>query len=220
MKLNPVDTVFVFDLDDTLYQEASYRRSGFLFVKRQLELLYKTDLTTIFETFDFDQDDVFGLLCSHLNLPEGIKLSLIWQYRLHFPKIELNTGVDRLLRVIESKAGSMAIITDGRSITQRLKIKALKLQHIPAFISEDYEELKPEQGRFIKIEQAHTGKAFVYIGDNPKKDFLAPNTLGWETFCVKSKEDNVHSQELGELDSSYHPRYWLESIAALEDFLC
>lgn len=36
---------------------------------------------------------------------------------------------------------------------------------------------------------------FMYVGDNPKKDFIAPNALGWETVCLLDDGRNIHKQE-------------------------
>jgi putative hydrolase of the HAD superfamily len=35
---------------------------------------------------------------------------------------------------------------------------------------------------------------FIYIADNPNKDFITPNKLGWTTICLLDRGQNVHEQ--------------------------
>ena len=35
------------------------------------------------------------------------------------------------------------------------------------------------------IEQKYNSNKYFYIADNPKKDFYAPNQLGWNTILLK-----------------------------------
>ena len=75
----------------------------------------------------------------------------------------------------------VAILSDGRSITQRLKLKSVGLEGIPCFISEDYGSVKPDSSRYLAVEDKWPQSKYVYIGDNPEKDFKAPNEMGWLT---------------------------------------
>ena len=214
------NTVFVFDLDDTLYQEADYKASGLRHLVKDMETFYgiqssetllsqlKENTTPIDKIFD-----VFPL-------PHSMKESFLWQYRLHRPTINLNPGVAELLSDLQQYSKGVAILTDGRSLTQRLKLKALGLEKIPNYISEEYGAEKPESSRFELIEDEFKGCVFVYVGDNPKKDFIAPNKLGWHTFCVKSSGNNIHSQNCDGLPANCHPAHWLENITEIKEFLC
>jgi putative hydrolase of the HAD superfamily len=63
--------------------------------------------------------------------------------------------------------------------------------------------------------EAHPAAArFLYVGDNPDKDFLAPNRLGWTTVMVRD-ERNLHSPWSGLGEAA--PLLVLESFAALVD---
>ena len=68
---------------------------------------------------------------------------MLWVYRLHKPKIKLNSDVRKLIDTLKKNNATLVILTDGRSVTQRLKINALNLQSLPLFISEEYCSLKP-----------------------------------------------------------------------------
>ena len=111
-------------------------------------------------------------------------------------------------------------MTDGRSVTQRLKLEALGLGGLPVYISEEYGEPKPCPIRFELIADSYPGRNLVYVGDNPKKDFVTPNRMGWTTFGVVNAGRNVHSQELGRLEKKFHPDYWIECVEDLQLFLC
>ena len=209
--------VFVFDLDDTLYQESDYQSSGFREVVRWLERIYGIQLDfTLDEFLAENNSDVLGGLCEAAHLPDIVKQSLLWVYRLHEPDISLSEPVSQTITVLEQKSAGLAILTDGRSITQRLKLKALGLSHIPAYISEDYADEKPSPIRFQKIMQDMPAQYYVYVADNPKKDFIAPNQLGWLTIGVSARPQNIHSQQLDILSEDHWPSVW---VSKLSDFL-
>ena len=53
---------------------------------------------------------------------------------------------------------------------------------------------------------------FTYVGDNLKKDFIASNTLGWLTVCLKDDGRNIHRQEVEDLEESLNPKRWIEGL--------
>ncbi len=208
-------TVFVFDLDDTLYQEADYRESGLREICLWLhEYCRKSIVAQLNILAAQGEDDLLSAACRLASLPESAKESLLWIYRLHVPKIQLKESVKQTIQYFESVA-QVAILTDGRSITQRLKLKALGLSHLPVYISEDYNSEKPHPLRFQKIMQDMPAQHYVYIADNPKKDFFAANTLGWTTIGVKGNEKNIHSQRVDGISSEYLPMRWIDDLCKL-----
>jgi putative hydrolase of the HAD superfamily len=221
MQLKVCETVFVFDLDDTLYRELDYVLSGKMHVFKRLSELYGLDLSTPLDVvFGENDGDFIGRACEYLNLPITVKETLLWDYRLHSPNISLSEKVSNLIHELSEDAVDVAILTDGRSLTQRLKLRSLGLDHLSAYISEEYESAKPNPKRFELIAKRFPQKNLVYVGDNPAKDFLSPNNLGWITFGVKDRGLNIHSQELSGLDLNYHPRFWLSDVENLKDYLC
>lgn len=208
--------VVVFDLDDTLYPEFEYRNSGLRAVCDFVGFVYGFGLAP--EDF-YDKTDALGDICRQANLPLEVKNSLLWIYRLHLPEISLGQEVSSLVRDLSSKF-DLAILTDGRSVTQRLKIRALGLNWIPSYISEEYGKDKPDPERFLAIMADYPGREYVYIGDNPRKDFLAPNKLGWLTIGVRGGVQNIHTQLPEGLDADYLPMFWLDSLNKIPEFLC
>ncbi len=221
MKINTADTVFVFDLDDTLYKEADYHISGVQAVSSKVKQVYGFDVGSYLKTkIENGETDLWGSLCNHFKLPATVKDSLIWEYRLHTPDIKLSDSTKSLLSWLEEKSAGVAILTDGRSITQRLKINALGLAYLPAFISDEYGEVKPDPVRFKSIERQYPNKKYIYIADNLAKDFLAPNELGWTTFGLKDDGHNIHPQNITNFDQPYLPDYWLLELEELKEFIC
>ena len=203
------DWVFVFDIDDTLISEYDYRSSGLNAIE---DLLFKTHNKNfngkIAEYINSGGTDYLGEICKEFEFPEIFKESLIWIYRLHFPNIKFEDGVEELINFLRLYKANLAILSDGRSITQRLKLKALGLNNIPAFISEEFDSDKFSKLRFLEIEKLWPNKKYVYVGDNPKKDFFVSSDLGWLSIGADWVENKVHKYT--DKDSIKFPDYWIK----------
>ena len=95
-------------------------------------------------------DDFLGFACGKLNLEDDLKNSLLWSYRLHTPNIKLKPEIKKTLNDLIKLSSTIVILTDGRSITQRLKINSLGLNFLPKYISEEYSSEKPEKKKIYK----------------------------------------------------------------------
>jgi putative hydrolase of the HAD superfamily len=211
-------TVCVFDLDDTLYPEADYIESGIKAVCSAVEELHCINVfESIFELWKQGEADWLSSVCEMAGLPIACKPSLLWIYRLHSPDIQLNQQVRATLAEL-GKTCHLAILTDGRSMTQRLKLKALGLSDIPVYISEEFSSEKPGLKRFEQITYDFEAVNYFYIGDNPLKDFFAPNQLGWETIGIRcfSWRKCVEAR----LSSVYLPRIWVNQFDEIPQFIC
>jgi putative hydrolase of the HAD superfamily len=216
----PKDTVVVLDLDDTLYKEVDYHASGLVAVSRWIESLYGISVTAgLRELQESGEPDLLAGLCRLAGLPLSVKESLLWAYRLHQPDISLTSQTADLLKNLESKY-PVAILTDGRSISQRLKLKALGLSHLPVYISEEHGADKPSPLRFELIMREMPAAHYVYVGDNPKKDFLAPNALGWTTIGLRDDGRNIHRQDLSKLLPNQLPSRWIDSLDEILTSIC
>lgn len=214
------DLIVVFDLDDTLYAEYDYQTSGIKAVAREILMLYGRDIEDEMLRWRHQgEKDVFGRACKCLLLPERIKESLLWVYRLHTPQITCDSDVVRALRYLQKAVKKLVILTDGRSVSQRKKMYALGLNDVSVYISEEYESEKPEKKRFDLIMREHPAKKYCYIGDNPAKDFIAPNNLGWLTVGMRGAAKNIHSQNMQGLSEFAMPNFWIDSLFELFDLL-
>ena len=142
-------------------------------------------------------------------------------YRYHHPNITLSKETTDALDALLHQGITLAIITDGRIITQRQKIEALELTKWIGddfiLINEDPKHFKPSRFSFDRL-MLHcyglfpeSGITYSYVGDNPQKDFLAPNQLGWESVCILDDGDNIHKQDLS-LPLEYRPQRVVKSI--------
>lgn len=204
------DRVVVFDLDDTLYHEIDFLKSAYA----EIALL-----THCAEAYPFMIDcyakgqDVFRKVIDKYHLGKSVD-DLLDIYRAHMPHIQLSADTRKTLTMLKEQA-ILGLITDGRSVTQRNKIKALGLEtFIPSrhvIISEEFGYAKPSKEPFQFFSTRFPGCRFTYVGDNFTKDFVAPNYLGWYTICLVDKGYNIHSQGI-EVPAEYLPQFKVNNL--------
>ncbi len=189
----------IFDLDDTLYSEKDYVKSGYTAVADILPQLPNA-YERFWQAFECGKK-VFDTVLGEAGLLTSEVLSqCIETYRLHKPKIELYEGVIGLFECLHKRGIKIGIITDGRPEGQRNKIEALGLEKmVDNIIITD--ELggpsfrKPNDISF-RIMQRRLGIPFsniLYVGDNPAKDFIAPRQLGMQSIYFENK-DGIYTQ--------------------------
>ncbi|MBN1846079.1 MAG: HAD family hydrolase [Sedimentisphaerales bacterium] len=182
----------VFDLDDTLYPERDYVRSGYRVIAADLAGGdWNPDRIFALLWRQFEQGDrrrVFNAVLRRMgrrDSPEEIA-RLVAIYRGHRPDLSLEVEVGQSLSRLRPRY-RLGLITDGFLPAQRLKVEALGLP--PYFDHIIYtEELgrdcwKPAPQAFDIMSRTLQcpAPACLYVADNPAKDFLAPNRLGWRT---------------------------------------
>jgi len=215
MTINPKNTCLVLDLDDTLYKEYDYQTSGLKYIEDQVLRLYGINVTgKLLELRDQGVDDIFLELVNILKLPFLIKESFIMMYRYHKPDIVLTLETKNFIKSALSEFKYVVILTDGYSISQRLKIESLGLIKIPLFISEEWNSIKPDNARFVSImEKYSTCSQFCYVADNPSKDFVSPNALEWISICLKGDKKNIHSQNIDKINKEYLPKFFINNLS-------
>ncbi len=198
---------WVFDLDDTLYAERDYVRSALTYVGAEVERLYcNNEFSAILLALSAQRHpDPIAQAWSQCMLPEAGRSAMIVAMRAHAPQISLSEGARAVLSELRQQSRSYAIVTDGRSITQRAKIAALGCTDA-AFvsISEEIGLSKLEPARFTAVAEGFPAGLFCYVGDNPAKDFFAPRKLGWKTIMLDHMGQGVHTQNFPN-DPAYHP---------------
>lgn len=209
--------VVLFDLDDTLYPELDFVRSGYKAVADHLhkEFSLPTNIENQMLAWWRQGQNVFSELIRQY-APDNPIETCLTIYRTHKPEIHLSRETIDLLNALSARHCVIGLITDGRSTTQRNKIEALHLQHWISseniLISEEFGHEKPAVENFQYFENRFPGAEFSYTGDNPKKDFITPNRLGWRTICVLDKGQNIHSQDFN-LPNEYLPQSRIKSIS-------
>ncbi|MBN2644199.1 MAG: HAD family hydrolase [Desulfuromonadaceae bacterium] len=188
----------IFDLDDTLYSQESFKRSGFTAVAAWAEqnlavnrLQCRTMLDLILAEHGPSYPLMFNLLTSKLGLPLPVVDDLVREFINHDPAIDCYPGVKEMLADLRPRYRT-GILTDGRLSVQQKKIQALALQGLVDEIlySAELGLEKPDRQLFLWFEERFglKGRQLVYIGDNPHKDFSGARERGWRTIRVLTGE--------------------------------
>ncbi len=176
--------VVVFDLDDTLYDEVDFVKSGFSEISRYLGSNDYFDFMWR-EFLENGSGKIFDKLIEKFDLNIDVK-KLIEIYRFHNPDISLREDSKDILKTLKKK---LSLITDGHYITQQNKFRALGLGeyiNYPIF-TDFYHTSKLDEKPFLMIMNKFKDDEFVYVADNPKKDFFVPKRLGWKSVRFKNK---------------------------------
>ena len=212
MDINVNDkTVIVFDLDDTLYNEFDFLKSAYTHIAKQLEPSDWKSLLVLMLSLYRSKKNVFDVLAERYNQSKD---SLIEIYRNHTPDITLFPGALGILTAIKNRKGKIGILTDGRVKTQSAKINALGISDLvdKIVISEAIGSEKPDTRNFKIFEKDLQAETYCYIGDNLKKDFVAPNLLGWNTIGLVDNGLNIHYGAHQYFDQQYLPKQFILSI--------
>lgn len=186
----------IFDLDDTLYSEKDYIRSGFKIVSDYLGGGYEEKLWSYYVSGKMAIDE----LLKDLNR-EKDKNVILDLYRSQEPDISLYPGVVDLICLLKDKGIKVGIITDGRPEGQRNKFKALGLDKIidDIIITDELGGIQFRKPCDIAFRILCTKWRLypydvIYVGDNPNKDFSAPKQLGIRSIYF-SNPDGLYSYD-------------------------
>jgi putative hydrolase of the HAD superfamily len=211
------DSHVVLDLDDTLYAERDFQDSGFQYISARLNNVTGKDvLKDLHSLNQAPGKNVFRELVQMHNL-EAFNIdinTLINWYRFHKPEIRLYPDALHFLNKLASHSIGMSLITDGRSITQRNKINALGLNSffLNIIISEEIGSEKPALKNYQLILDSTGVKKYFYFADNPQKDFITPNNLGWVTGCLLDRGKNIHPQMFNCFSQDFLPKHCIRSF--------
>lgn len=215
--------ILVFDLDDTLYDETSYVKSGFRavasFLHKQFSINEKKVFTELMIALENGRGEIFDtILKNHLLFSKKRVRQCITVYRLHKPDIQLSNSGKKCLE--RFKKYPLYIVTDGNKIVQYNKIKALKVDKMVKhyFITHRYgfHNAKPSAYCFLKIceKERVNPNQVVYIADNINKDFVGIKPLGFKTIQVLTGQYKLLKKE-----KNYHADIKLNSLDELTEKL-
>jgi putative hydrolase of the HAD superfamily len=186
--------VIVFDMDDTLYPESSFVLSALAEAGKYAEDKwgYKDFQSTLIKLFllgektNLFQQAALSTRCPDLQ-PAQIE-ELLTCYRNHQPS-SLPWHADALELIPQlAKSYPLGLISDGYLPVQSNKANALGVQRWfkEIIFTEELGRMhwKPAPTAFNLMMQRFPGEKFIYIGDNPRKDFVAPRQLGWQTIQI------------------------------------
>lgn len=188
----------VLDIDDTLYLERDYVRSGFQAVDAFLRHTHSFDgfFKSAWKLFlDGRRGDIFDrALASNPRLSQvevGIE-ELVSIYRSHTPAISLLPDAEHFIRSA-SEVADFAVVSDGPAESQRAKAVALGLpQWTDALVftaEHGTDWAKPSSKAFHHLQTrfAAPSRSCIYYADNPLKDFAGPRQLGWHSVRLRRR---------------------------------
>jgi putative hydrolase of the HAD superfamily len=186
--------IVAFDLDDTLYPEETFVRSGFRAVaallSRRWDVSEDEALNIMWDSLErhgrgTQFDDVVAAL--GLRGRQSVR-ELVRAYRHHRPEISLPDVSRRTLERLRPRP--LYVVTDGHKVVQQNKIDALGLTPFirRAYLTHRYgiHNRKPSVHVFELIMRRERCRPsdLVYIGDDPSKDFRGLRPLGVHTVRV------------------------------------
>lgn len=198
--------ILVFDLDDTLYEELSYVRSGLAAVaayaagrsgrdRLELQALLEAALAE-------GRSGVFDRAFQRAGLRTArLVRQCVGVYRTHQPALSLWPAAERCLRRFDDHR--RFLVTDGNTSAQSRKVSALDLgrRFEKAFLTYRYGRArsKPSPYCFERIRQLTGARAcdIVYVADNPRKDFVGIRPLGFGTIRVLTGQHAAVQAEPG-----------------------
>jgi putative hydrolase of the HAD superfamily len=221
-------THVIFDLDDTLYPERLHAHSGFRAAGRHAETAW--GITGLADDMIRMLDE--GHLGALFKLSVAARIpdhtdehieALREAYRNHEPEIELFDDGRWALDHYGAIA-ALGLITDGNAEVQSRKIAALNIAHhfdavvLTGALGAPREFHKPHPMAYELIERkiGAPGDHYVYVGDNPAKDFVTPNARGWTSIQVL-REKTIHDQSA--VVEGGAPQHQVRSLRELPDFI-
>lgn len=186
----------VFDLDDTLYSEKQYVRSGFSKVSELIPQV-KDAKEKLWNAFEKRGNAIDEVLKGENIYSDSLKEACLCVYRNQIPEINLYDGVEDMLGRLRTRGIKLGIITDGRSYGQRRKLEKLDLYRMvdEVIITDELAGngnvahfRKPATIAFeiMKMRLNVRYEDMIYIGDNQKKDFKAPKRLGMASVYIQN----------------------------------
>lgn len=206
----------VLDVDDTLYLERDYVRSGFNAVEQwcRTQLGVERVGRKAWELFEAGvRRTTLSDALAAVGLPEvGEELtSCIEVYRSHVPTIALTADSAHFLDVT-ARHTLIGVVTDGPSNSQHAKCEALGLKERAhsLVITADHGSSKPDPSMYALVVQDWPVEPheILWVADNPAKDFQSPEAMGWHS---------VRINRPGSLHHNVGAPSWITELQSLAD---
>jgi putative hydrolase of the HAD superfamily len=220
--------VILFDLDDTLYDEKLFVKSGFKEVSKYIadnfDINKKDFYKALIKIFNRGiRGKVFDNALDVMNIPHSSKLisEMLEIYREHHPNIRLNEDVKNLLKKLHNFL-KLGIITDGYLNVQKNKVNSLSLNdYFDNIIYTDQYGRNFWKPNVYCFELALkffciTSNEVLYIGDNPYKDFIGAKKIGISTIRIRKKNREFSKIDL---DQEHQADYEIKELKELFDLI-
>ncbi len=215
----------LFDLDDTLYLEGQFFRSGFAAVALKLEsegVGTAGEIFKVFESIHFleGREQVFDKAATRIPFPADWVPELVELFRAHDPDINPAPEVVDSLRRLRSKY-KLGLVTDGFSQVQRRKIAALGIEKSldAIVIADDFgrEHWKPSPFPILTCCERLGSSPWeaVFVGDNPERDIAGALNAG--AIPVRIHRPGSYFYDPSKIENASHPN--IASLLELETLL-
>ena len=174
--------VILFDLDDTLYSEKDYVRSGF----HQVSSLFseRNEAEARLWTFFLENKPAIDCLLSERQIADtNFKERCLHAYRFHSPQICLYPGVREMLLRMREQKKKLGLITDGRPDGQQAKIDVTD-----ELGGTSFRKTNPKAFELMADWFGASFESMCYVGDNKIKDFDAPEKLGMHSIWFQNAD--------------------------------
>ncbi|MFC1768273.1 HAD family hydrolase [Nanoarchaeota archaeon] len=208
----------IFDLDDTLYLERDFVYSGFNAVANHIHSTLNIPIEGILDSLKKGFDDGirnknFNELIDKKNLQIDVN-ELVSIYRDHTPEISLCEDSALMLPNLKNKF-KIGLLTDGYPETQQNKIDALGVSNFFNSIlindlSKNENKVDNNSFEIILALLNVKGNETIAIGDNPKKDFEIPHSLGIRTIRI-NRPNSLHN----DVPEYPHTDFAIENLSTL-----
>jgi putative hydrolase of the HAD superfamily len=194
------DLCVVFDLDDTLYLEREYVASGFKAVGEWCACHQQISGVQELAQSLFDsgqRNNIFDRVLEQIGAQRSSRTvsEMVRVYREHSPQIAMPGDSMECLARLKQRV-VLGLLTDGNPRSQWAKIDALGLRTIfdAIVVTGEWgvEFWKPHLRGFLHLQTHVRASKFIYVADNPVKDFLAPHRLGWGAIRVNRLKSLHH----------------------------
>jgi putative hydrolase of the HAD superfamily len=203
---NKNPSFIILDLDDTIYKEVNFVRSGFKALIRHYAKSNQFDHDSILKMMMYswkDGQNAIKNLFLFLDMTEFPIEEALNIYHTHYPDLELPESSKNFFEIATANDLKLGLITDGRSITQRNKLKSLGIDSLfdQIIISEEFGSEKPDIRNYEIFQIKYPDHSFCYVGDNTLKDFILPYFLGWKMYCILDDGNHIHKQDLNTIST-------------------
>lgn len=180
----------IFDLDDTLYSEKEYVKSGFKAVSDYYGGGYEDKLWNFFEDGKPAIDELLKEIGKYSE--KAVALNV---YRSNKPDLHLYPGIEEMIASMKKRGIKIGLITDGRPEGQKKKIESLGLESLvdDIIITDELGGIQFRKPcdiafRIMITKWRMNPEDIVYVGDNIDKDFQAPQQLGMRSLLFKNPD--------------------------------
>lgn len=222
MKLQAV----LFDLDDTLYVEAEFFRSGFGAIARTLAAAGHGDAAALAaQIYDIhwheNRERVFNVAAERLGFSPELIPQLVREFRDHVPELSLAAEVRILLAELRGRY-ALGCVSDGHAAVQRGKLAALGVELLldAVVVSDELgrDAWKPDPRPFWECcrRLGAAPQQSVFVGDNPERDVRGALAAGMISVRLRRPEGYFSRTLAAPSDT---PHFEIHSLAELPGLL-